>query len=57
VGTKKSVFFFELVAENFSEITHKVEAKKNQYACTGFFIAFSQKSTAYAVSEKKWLNG
>ena len=31
--------------------------QKNQYKRTGFFfIAFSPKSTAYAVSEKKWLN-
>jgi len=44
-----------------------VITQKNQYKRTGFFIAFSQKSTAYAVSEKKftswllrgvkWLNG
>ena len=31
--------------------------QKNQYKRTGFFfIAFYPKSTAYAVSEKKWLN-
>ena len=34
-------------------ILNKSTHKKNQYASTGFFIVISEKSTTYAVSEKK----
>ena len=40
VGTKKSVFFFELVAENFSRInTHKVKITKK--TCTLVLVFYS----------------